>query len=134
MSVSGVPDGTWKHWSNNGVLISESGYSKGLRHGVWKTYHENGKLKTLREYRNDEPIGDEKQFGIDGKKIDKKKEKCPSQNWGSSYICSEHGLVSVTDDIGVCSNCRKGTSSGMFGLCAQCACKLGRCQMCGRKW
>lgn len=134
MSVSGVPDGTWKHWSNNGVLISESAYSKGLRHGVWKTYHENGKLKTLREYRNDEPIGDEKQFGIDGKKIDKKKEKCPSQNWGSSYICSEHGLVSVTDDIGVCSNCRKGTSSGMFGLCAQCACKLGRCQMCGRKW
>ena len=28
----------------------------------------------------------------------------------------------------------KGISSGMYGLCAQCACKLGRCQMCGRRW
>lgn len=134
MSVSGVPDGTWKNWSNNGVLFNESSYSKGLRHGIWKTYHENGQLKTQREYRNDEPINDEMHFDINGKKIKLEKEKCPGQNWGSSYVCSEHGYVSVTDDIGICSNCGKGTSSGMYGLCAHCACKLGRCQMCGRKY
>ena len=134
LSVAGVPDGSWKLFTDQGKLISESVYKNGLRHGVWKTWHNNGQLKSQREYRNEEPINDEIHFDINGKKIQEKKKKCPNENWGSSYTCSEHGLVSVTDDIGVCSNCGKGTSSGMYGLCAHCACVSGRCQMCGRKY
>ncbi len=133
MSVAGVPDGTWKHWNENGVLTFESAYSKGLRHGVWKTWYESGKLKSQREYRNDVPVGKVIHYDFNGKKIRGERVKCPSQNWGSGFICSEHNNVAVTDDLGTCSNCGKCTSSGMFGYCAHCACKLGVCQMCGRE-
>ena len=45
----GSRDGTWA-FRSEGVV---GHYSKGLRHGKWKTY-ENGRLVRVEKYRNDE--------------------------------------------------------------------------------
>ncbi len=55
---------------------------------------------------------------------------CPDNNWGSDYLCSDCEDGIYTCDIGICENCGRGTSSGMFSLCNSCGCKLKECQHC----
>ena len=55
---------------------------------------------------------------------------CPSNNWGSNYLCSECKDLAFIMNIGTCEACARGTSSGAFRLCNSCACKLKECQHC----
>ena len=43
--LNGQLDGTSRHWSEDGLLISESKYSNGKLHGIWKQYYANGNIK-----------------------------------------------------------------------------------------
>jgi antitoxin component YwqK of YwqJK toxin-antitoxin module len=132
MSGAGVPNGICRYWNDAGMLIREESYAMGLRDGVWKTWHPNGILASERTYKNDQSAGKDRYYDEQGKRIKSPTEDCPTQNWGSGFICSKHQNESVTDDIGHCGNCGQGTSSGMYGLCAKCACRLKKCQRCGR--
>jgi antitoxin component YwqK of YwqJK toxin-antitoxin module len=132
MSGAGVPNGICRFWNDAGVLIREETYAMGLRDGMWKTWHPNGVLASERTYTNDKSIGKERFYDEQGKRIKSPTADCPTQNWGSGFMCSKHQNESVTDDIGRCRNCGEGTSSGMYSLCAKCACRLKQCQRCGR--
>lgn len=131
VSGEGVLDGYRRTWNDAGLLISEEAFSKGLRNGISRTWHPNGKLASQSEFKNDKRVGKEQRWDETGKLL-KTSHTCDTGNWGSGFLCSEHQGISVTTDIGNCSNCKRGTSSGMFGLCSDCACKLQRCQYCGR--
>jgi hypothetical protein len=104
----------------------------GLRDGVWKTWHPNGILASERTYKNDQSAGKDRYYDEQGKRIKSPTEDCPTQNWGSGFICSKHQNEAVTDDLGICRNCGDGTSSGMYSLCEKCACRLKKCQRCGK--
>ena len=43
--LNGKLDGMNRHWSVDGYLISESEYSHGKLHGIWKKYYENGNIE-----------------------------------------------------------------------------------------
>jgi hypothetical protein len=48
---------TFKHFYSNG-LKSESGrFKNGVKHGVWKTWDETGKLTSVAHYKNGEKTG-----------------------------------------------------------------------------
>ena len=128
----GIPNGTWKFWSETGVLIKEENYKNGLRDGLWKTWHLNGRLASERAYKGDKAEGKGRYFDEEGRKLKAPRADCPDQNWGSGFLCDQHKDVITTDDIGHCGRCGQGTSSGMFSLCAKCACETGKCQLCGR--
>jgi len=132
MSGAGVPNGVSRFWNDEGLLIREESFAMGLRNGVWKTWHPNGMLASERTYANDKSTGKERFYDEQGKRIKAPTEDCPKQNWGSGFACSKHQNESVTDDIGICRNCGDGTSSGMYSLCAKCACRLKQCQRCGK--
>jgi antitoxin component YwqK of YwqJK toxin-antitoxin module len=132
MSGSGVPNGISRFWNDAGVLIREESYALGLRGGIWKTWHANGVLASERTYENDKSIGKERFYDEQGKRVKAATDDCPTQNWGSQFICSKHQNESVIDNIGTCRNCNQGTSSGMYSLCAKCACRLKKCQRCGK--
>jgi antitoxin component YwqK of YwqJK toxin-antitoxin module len=132
MSGAGVPNGICRYWNDAGLLILEESYKMGLRDGVWKTWHPNGVLASERTYENDKSTGKERFYDEQGKRIKSPTEDCPKQNWGGLFICSKHQNESVIDNIGTCRNCNQGTSSGMYSLCAKCACRLKQCQRCGR--
>jgi len=132
MSGAGVPDGICRFWNDAGILIREESYAMGLRDGVWKTWHPNGVLASERTYKNDQSTGKERFYDEQGKKIKAPTDECPTQNWGGQFICSKHQHESVIDNIGTCRNCGEGTSSGMYSLCAKCACRLKQCQRCGK--
>jgi len=132
MSGAGVPNGICRFWNDAGVLIREESYAMGLRDGMWKTWHPNGALASERTYENDKSTGKERFYDEQGKRIKAPTADCPAQNWGSNFICSKHQNESVTDDLGTCRNCGDGTSSGMYSLCEKCACRLKKCQRCGR--
>ncbi len=132
MSGAGVPNGMCRFWNDAGVLIREESYAMGLRDGLWKTWHANGALASERTYENDKSTGKERFYDEQGKRVKASTYDCPTQNWGSNFICSKHQNESVTDDLGTCRNCGDGTSSGMYSLCEKCACRLKKCQRCGR--
>lgn len=50
--INGKLDGISRVWLEDGSLFSESGYSNGHPHGIWKKYHPNGKTmyETIYEY------------------------------------------------------------------------------------
>ena len=54
-----------------------------------------------------------------------------NDNWGSGALCEKCRKMGFTADIGVCKECKRGTSSGAFKLCQACGRRLGRCQACG---
>jgi antitoxin component YwqK of YwqJK toxin-antitoxin module len=132
MSGSGVPNGVCRYWNDAGLLIREESHAMGLRDGVWKTWHPNGVLASERTYENNKSTGKERFYDEQGKRVKASTEDCPTQNWGSGLICSKHQNESVTDDLGTCRNCGDGTSSGMYSLCEKCACRLKKCQRCGK--
>jgi antitoxin component YwqK of YwqJK toxin-antitoxin module len=132
ISGSGVPNGICRYWNDAGLLIREESYAMGQRDGVWKTWHPNGILASERTYKNDQSAGKDRYYDEQGKRIKSPTEDCPTQNWGSGFICSKHQNEAVTDDLGICRNCGDGTSSGMYSLCEKCACRLKKCQRCGK--
>ena len=46
--LNGKLDGTSRHWSQDGVLLSESEYSYGKLHGTWKKYYSNGNMGSVK--------------------------------------------------------------------------------------
>lgn len=132
LSGIGVPNGICRVWNDAGVLIQEESYLMGQRDGVWKTWHANGQLASEKTYKNDLAVGKPRYYDEQGKKIKAPTDDCPTQNWGSGFVCSKHQNEAVIDNIGSCSNCGEGTSSGMYSLCAKCACRLKKCQRCGK--
>ncbi len=65
--LNGKLDGTSRHWSQDGVLISESEYSHGKLHGTWKKYYP--KKNTLFEvhYFHGQKHGEETWYYENGK-------------------------------------------------------------------
>ncbi|MBP5396572.1 MAG: hypothetical protein J6X35_11065 [Bacteroidales bacterium] len=47
---SGVPDGVWVSWYENGNKNSEGTYRNGRWHGVYRVWHPNGRLFYTGEY------------------------------------------------------------------------------------
>jgi antitoxin component YwqK of YwqJK toxin-antitoxin module len=45
-----VKHGTWREWSETGVLVSESNYFEGYATGVWKEWYESGQLAKEKNY------------------------------------------------------------------------------------
>lgn len=49
--------GIWRFYTEQGVTISITEYSHGLRNGVSMVYFANGRLNYQGEYLNDKPVG-----------------------------------------------------------------------------
>jgi hypothetical protein len=54
-----------------------------------------------------------------------------NDNWGSGALCAQCKEKAFILNIGKCSGCGRGTSSGAFKLCQACGRKAGKCQACG---
>lgn len=50
--VNGKREGVWQSFNENGTLITEASFSKGMKNGVWNIY-ENADLKYILHYQND---------------------------------------------------------------------------------
>ena len=62
-----ILDGISKHWSIDGILISESEYSNGMPHGRWKKYYKNQAILYEVNYFHGKKQGDEKWYYENGK-------------------------------------------------------------------
>ena len=62
----GKLDGLSLHWSEDGILISESEYSHGKPHGIWKEYYANQKTMYETHYFHGQKHGMEKWFYENG--------------------------------------------------------------------
>ena len=58
----GKLDGLSRVWDEDGVLISESDYSNGQPHGIWKRYHPIGSIMYEVHYEYGKKNGHEKWF------------------------------------------------------------------------
>jgi len=45
-------DGNWTNINSDGLLCSSENYFKGKRHGEWKKYYGDGKIKEISKYEN----------------------------------------------------------------------------------
>lgn len=54
---NGAPNGSFKRYSNSGLLESEYNYVNGKQQGEAKTYYPDGQIKGIETYDNDEPRG-----------------------------------------------------------------------------
>ncbi len=51
--INGVPTGDYKEWHDNGNSMMEGQYNDlGQKHGDWKRYHADGKIKLIEVYEN----------------------------------------------------------------------------------
>lgn len=64
---SGLKDGVWKNWSENGLLIELYRWDKGERSGKFELYGNDGKLKQTGQYKNDLLHGEFTSYAADGK-------------------------------------------------------------------
>ena len=64
--VNGKLDGISSHWSENGILTSESEYSNGKPHGIWKKFHANNTIMNEAHYFHGQKHGIEKWFYNNG--------------------------------------------------------------------
>ena len=64
--LNGKLDGMSRHWSEEGVLISESEYSHGKPHGVWKKYHAKQNIMYETHYFHGQKHGKEKWYYDNG--------------------------------------------------------------------
>ena len=65
--LNGKLDGTSRHWSQDGVLISESEYSYGKLHGTWKKYYPNENTLFEVHYFHGQKHGEEIWYYENGK-------------------------------------------------------------------
>ena len=63
---NGKLDGLSLHWSEDGILISESEYSHGKPHGIWKEYYANQKTMYETHYFHGQKHGMEKWYYENG--------------------------------------------------------------------
>jgi antitoxin component YwqK of YwqJK toxin-antitoxin module len=71
--VDGKRHGLWKSWYENGLKWSETTFSHGVKSGPTITYYENGMMRYNGEYLNDERVGLWNFYNEDGileKKVD----------------------------------------------------------------
>ena len=59
-------DGMSRHWSEDGLLISESQYSHGKLHGIWKKYYANQNTMFEAHYFHGQKHGQEKWYYENG--------------------------------------------------------------------
>ena len=57
--LNGQLDGLSRHWSEDGHLISESEYSYGKLHGIWKKYYSNQRIMYKAYYFHGQKHGEE---------------------------------------------------------------------------
>jgi antitoxin component YwqK of YwqJK toxin-antitoxin module len=62
----GIPDGSWKHFKNN-ALIVECTYREGILDGDYIEYYEGGGKKSVRHFDNGKPEGKFIDYAPDGK-------------------------------------------------------------------
>ncbi len=60
-TIDGKQEGVWKDYHDNGKLWSEGSYVKGEKEGTWKHYYRNGKFKESKYYIKGEELS-EKQY------------------------------------------------------------------------
>lgn len=65
----GKRTGIWRYYSENGVELSVSVYSHGLRDGHIIVKHPNGALHYVGEYEKDEPVGIWEFYDENGERI-----------------------------------------------------------------
>lgn len=58
---SGIEDGEYKEWDEDGKIKEEGKFSNGLRNGVWR-YFEFGAISSIGAYENDLKVGIWKYF------------------------------------------------------------------------
>ena len=73
-------DGEQKDYYENGILSKLSHYNMGVKTGIWETYYNNAKLKTIGEYSDNLLIGNSLYYGLDGDTISYVTYKLISQN------------------------------------------------------
>ena len=71
--LNGKLDGLSKTWHENGIISSESYYSNGIPHGIWKKFYSNGSILYEVEYNYGEKNGYEKWFYENGQIKSKQK-------------------------------------------------------------
>ena len=54
---NGKKHGLWKAYHDNGKLWYKGEYKNGKSHGLWELYHENGKPIGKGEYKNNKDRG-----------------------------------------------------------------------------
>jgi len=64
-----VLDGEFKIYGSNDSLVKNGSYNKGKFNGEEKEYFENGQVKIIRNFKNDELDGDFKEFDFNGQLI-----------------------------------------------------------------
>ena len=64
--LNGKLDGLSRHWSEEGILLSESGYSYGKPHGIWKKYFVNQEIMYEVHYFHGQKHGKEKWYYENG--------------------------------------------------------------------
>ena len=64
---NGKLDGTSRHWSPDGVLISEAEYSHGKLHGTWEKYYPNENILFETHYFHGQKHGEETWYYENGK-------------------------------------------------------------------
>ena len=64
--LNGKLDGMSRHWSEDGFLISESEYSYGKPHGIWKKYYANKNTMYEAHYFHGKKHGKEKWYYENG--------------------------------------------------------------------
>jgi len=52
-----IRHGLFQSFYENGKLASEGEYDSGLETGIWKSFHGNGQLAALGEYREGKEVG-----------------------------------------------------------------------------
>jgi antitoxin component YwqK of YwqJK toxin-antitoxin module len=65
----GVPDGLWRTWWENGKLKSEGGYRAGEMHGRWRTWFEDGAPQTEQLFVSGRPEGLWKHWYMNGELV-----------------------------------------------------------------
>ena len=64
--LHGKLDGISRHWSEDGLLISEAEYSNGNLHGIWKKYYANQNTMYEAHYFHGQKQGKEKWYYENG--------------------------------------------------------------------
>ncbi len=65
--VNGQRHGLWKSWYENGLKWSETTFKSGVKTGPTTTYYENGMMRYSGQYENDQRVGSWQFYNREGK-------------------------------------------------------------------
>ena len=63
-----LPDGIWREFNNEELLVREYSWKEGKKSGSWKNFYDNGQLATEEHYQNDLLEGESTSYYPNGKK------------------------------------------------------------------